>query len=357
MNIAIIDCDLIGREKHRFPNLASMKISAYHKNLGDNVTLKTNYNNLEYYDHVYLSKVFTDTKVDEKILNLPNITYGGTGFYYDKAKNLKEEIEHTKPDYNLYNNFIESKINNGKSKSEFKEYIDYSIGFLTRGCFRKCEFCVNKKYDNVIKHSPLDEFYDSSRKKICLLDDNFLGCKDWKNLLLELISTGKPFKFKQGLDERLLTKEKCNLLFNSKYDGDYTFAFDSIKDYEIIEEKLKLIRSITDRNNIKFYILCGYESTDINDIINTFKRIELLFKYKCIPYIMRYKSSNNEPWKNSEFRGIYITLARWCNQPSFVKKKSFKEFCYIKGNNSSLKYYNEFIKNYPFMEYYLNIKY
>lgn len=31
MNIAIIDADLIGRKKHRFPNLACMKISSYYK--------------------------------------------------------------------------------------------------------------------------------------------------------------------------------------------------------------------------------------------------------------------------------------------------------------------------------------
>ena len=67
---------------------------------------------------------------------------------------------------------------------QFKEYTDYSIGFLTRGCFRKCQFCVNQKYNHVFLHSPLKEFLDESRKKICLLDDNFLGCKHWKEIFL-----------------------------------------------------------------------------------------------------------------------------------------------------------------------------
>lgn len=31
MNIAIIDADLLGSSKHRFPNLACMKLSGYHK--------------------------------------------------------------------------------------------------------------------------------------------------------------------------------------------------------------------------------------------------------------------------------------------------------------------------------------
>lgn len=63
----------------------------------------------------------------------------------------------------------------GKKRSEFKFYLDYSIGYLTRGCFRQCPFCVNRNYKRVQVHSPLMEFYDASRKKICLLDDNFLG--------------------------------------------------------------------------------------------------------------------------------------------------------------------------------------
>ena len=42
MKIAIIDADLIGRKKHRFPNLACMKISGYYKDLGNEVELKLN---------------------------------------------------------------------------------------------------------------------------------------------------------------------------------------------------------------------------------------------------------------------------------------------------------------------------
>src|SRR5574344_342663 len=203
-----------------------MKISAYWKSLGWDVELKTDYDNLAQYDKVIISKVFTDTPIDEKILLLPNVEYGGTGFYFDKAPNLPDEIEHHMPDYHLYDEWIEKQIEKGFKKTEFKGYLDYSIGFITRGCFRKCKFCVNQKYDHVFKASPLTEFYDPTRKKICMLDDNFLGCPDWNNILNELIATNKPFHFKQGIDERLLTKEKCDILFNCKYDGRFIFAFD-----------------------------------------------------------------------------------------------------------------------------------
>lgn len=352
MNIAVIDADLIGRNKHRFPNLACMKISGYHKSKGDSVTLKLDYEDLEVFDEVYISKVFTDTPIPTLELDLlNNVKIGGTGFYFDQAPNLPDEIEHSFPDYQLYNAWIESQVEKGVRKSEFKEYTDYSIGFLTRGCFRKCGFCVNKKYDRVFLHSPLSEFYDPSRPKICLLDDNFLGQCDWRVQLEELIATGKPFKFKQGLDERLLTPEKCELLFNAKYDGEITFAFDNIRDYRMIEKKLKLIREYSQRQ-IKFYVICGFDETGKydrdfwkQDLINTFERIKLLGRYKAIPYIMRFNR-----YEDSPYRGIYITLARWVNQPSFFKTQSFRDYIRLLtdlGEKAPEKYFNQLNTDYP----------
>ena len=175
MRIAIIDADLIGRKKHRFPNLACMKLSGYYKSQGHNVVLKTDYQGLDEFDRIFLSKVFTDTQVPEDVLELGNLECGGTGFYYDKAPKLPDEIEHHMPDYHLYADWVQEKLDAGAKRNEYRFYLDYSIGFLTRGCFRKCQFCVNKNYDRVYPHSPVEEFVDPERKKICLLDDNFLG--------------------------------------------------------------------------------------------------------------------------------------------------------------------------------------
>ena len=134
MNIAIIDADIVGKRKHRFPNLCCMKLSAYHKSIGDSVSLKTDYDNLNVFDKVYISKVFTDTEVpgepkdkskkncdtiaewyaDNWFLNQPNIEYGGTGFFYDKAPPLPEHIEHIMPDYHLYDEWVLAAIDRGR---------------------------------------------------------------------------------------------------------------------------------------------------------------------------------------------------------------------------------------------------
>lgn len=362
MKIAIIDADIIGRNKHRFPNLASMKISSYHKKLGDDVLLETSYDNLENYDKVYISKVFTDTPVPEGITDLSWVECGGTGFYFDKTPDLPYEIEHSFPDYHLYDEWVNQRINEGYKRSEFKEYLDCSIGFITRGCFRKCGFCVNKKYDRVFLHSPLKEFYDPTREKICLLDDNFLGQPHWRECLEELIATDKPFKFKQGLDERLLTPEKCELLFSSKYWGEMTFAFDNIEDYRMIEKKLKLIREYTSRD-IKFYVLCGFDNDNKynadfwrQDLINTFRRIQLLVRYRALPYIMRFNK-----YEESPYRGIYVTLARWCNQPGFFRNLSLNEFIDLtvsKGEKAPAQYRDHLLRDHPLIVHeYFTLRY
>ena len=104
IKVGIIDADLIGRERHRFPNLVCLKLSAYWKEKGAQVTLLLTYDKIFEYDQVYISKVFTDTPCPNKFYSdrwlkqHPKIHVGGTGFYFDKAPNLPDEIEHHMPD-------------------------------------------------------------------------------------------------------------------------------------------------------------------------------------------------------------------------------------------------------------------
>ena len=180
LRIGIIDADFLYRKRHRFPNLACMKISAYWKERGFETELLLDYSQAGEYDRLYVSKVFTDTFVPEHILTRETTIYGGTGFFYDKAPVLPEAIEHHTPDYHLYDQMVKENSAGEKKKKEFQFYTDYSIGFLTRGCFRKCSFCVNKNSTGAVAASPLEEFYDPSRKKLCFLDDNFLPVQGGK---------------------------------------------------------------------------------------------------------------------------------------------------------------------------------
>lgn len=228
---------------------------------------------------------------------------------------------------------------------------------MTRGCFRQCEFCVNKNQKRCIPHSNIREFYDPTRKKICFLDDNFFACSDWRTIIQDVKEIGKPFIFKQGLDERLLTTDKIEEMLSWKYIGRFIFAFDNIADYELIENKLKLLRSVTNKP-CTFYVLCGYDYNNKydnefwnKDIIDLFRRIELLGRYGCYPYIMRH-----ENYKMSPYKGTYMNIATWCNMPHLYAKMSYWDYCrekdkLYKNKSSYLRYYEEGL-NIPDIEKY-----
>lgn len=182
---------------------------------------------------------------------------------------------------------------------------------------------------------------------IYLWDDNVFALEDgWEEIFKELNATKKPFQFRQGLDIRLLDDRRAEVLADSRYHGDFIFAFDHIADKELISKKLELWKNYTNRTT-KLYVLCAYDPTvklatwsrfhldaseeerkqqkkkfELEDVCNTFERIRILMHYGCLPYIMRY-----EAYKDSNYRDLYVQLARWCNQPQFFKKKSFREFC------------------------------
>lgn len=338
MNIGIIDADLLNRKYNIFPNLALMKISSHYKALGHDVSL-IHFNDIDpknlfckKYDKVFISKVFTDTDVPDFMFDLPFVEYGGTGFFFDKATKLPKKIEHSFPDYHLYDKWIKNEMRfHGREKKYFKYYTDFSIGFTTRGCFRHCAFCVNKNEERVYLHSPLSEFVDESRKKICLWDDNILGSPDWESVIRALQATGKPFLFKQGLDIRMLTEKKAEMLANSKYEGNFVFAFDNIADKEMIIKKLVLWNKYTKKKNpcAVLFCFCCFDINDVYDMkfwlkdtVDLLERIRILMEHGARPYIMQFEKHKENPLND-----LYSSIKSWCNSGSCFQKQSLRDFC------------------------------
>lgn len=181
MKIGMIDVD-----GHHYPNLALMKLSAYHKAKGDQVEW---YTGIDYYDRVYLSKVFGFTLDEERVIQADEVVRGGSGYkLFDQW--LPEDIEHICPDYSLYPMFPEA------------------YGFLTRGCVNKCSFCiVPRKEGGIRKHSDITEFLDG-RKSAILMDNNVIA-SDWGLQQIEkIISLKVKVDFNQGIDCRLIARDK-----------------------------------------------------------------------------------------------------------------------------------------------------
>lgn len=362
MNVALIDADLLDGGT-RFPNLALLKMSGWHKAQGNAVRLITSYeqlepdlfsNGAEDYDHIAVSKVFTKSKVPpvlQRLIASGKAIAGGTGFYETGGPVLPPEIEHHMPDYHLYDEYIAA-----HPDGHWDDYKLASIGFTTRGCFRKCPFCVNRKYDRVQRHSPVSEFLDPTRPRIYLWDDNFMAAGEtiFHEVMDELQATGKRFQFRQGLDVRLMTRKKAARLASSKYHGDYIFAFDHI-DQPTVKATLRgldLWRETTTANT-KVYVLVGYDSQDSSDIISMFRRIQMLIERGCVPYIMRHENYNKSP-----YRRLYTQVARWCNQQAIFKKKSFAEFMAMPGNENSQYVAYDFAMEHPDLaDVFYNMKY
>ena len=275
MRIGLIDVD-----SHNYPNLALMKLSAYHKERGDQVEW---WNGLIHYDLVYKSKVFDDTYTEDidYCINADEIIKGGTG--YDLKNVLPSEIEHHYPDYDLY----------GIGSTAY--------GFLMRGCPRGCPFCIVKeKEGNTHTVADLDEFW-RGQKEIVLLDPNITASKECEQHFDRLIKSKAWIVFSQGLDVRMLTEKGADQLNRMKCKMIH-FAWDN---YEFeTYDKLKRIRPLLDHRmeNLRVYVLVNFDTTYEQDLERIYKLRELDYD----PFVMIYdKPSCSKKTRN---------MARWVNQ-------------------------------------------
>lgn len=287
MKIGLIDVD-----GHNFPNLALMKISAWHKQRGDTVDWC---NRLEQYDKVYKAKVFDFTPDDQTVIQADEIFKGGTG--YGLNNKLPRDIENMCPDYGLY--------------PQYKE----AYGFLTRGCPRGCEFCIVGKKEGLRseKVADLKQFWNG-QKEIKLLDPNLLACIDWKELLQQLIDSKAWVDFTQGLDIRLMTDEKADMLNQVKAKMIH-FAWDNyeFKTYEALKRFRPFIN--LDFRRLRVYVLTNFNTTHEQDVERVYKLRELDYD----PYIMIY-DKYNAPQKTRH-------LARYVNNKRIFRTvERFEEY-------------------------------
>lgn len=295
MKIGLIDVD-----GHNYPNIPLMKISAYHKAKGDTVEW---YNPLlsGHMDKVYMSKVFSFSLDYVYPINANEVVKGGTGyaislidgketFNPDKNVCLSEEIEHIYPDYSLY-----------------PKYTDTAFGFLSRGCPRGCDFChVPKKEGRCSrKVADLSEFW-RGQKKIVLCDPNILACTEWEELLQQLIDSKAHVNFNQGLDIRMMTDRKAEMLSQIKIDSIY-FAWDRFSDKDMIQPKFLKFREVSKirQKDLQVYVLCGFKSREVTD--EDLYRISWLRDNGYAPYVMLYDKDHIP--KGHDLR----KLQRWVN--------------------------------------------
>lgn len=281
MKVGLIDVD-----SHNYPNLALMKLSAWHKSRGDTVEWWWGWGQ---YDRVYMSKVFDETYSPDipEPVNAAEIIKGGTGYGMDNK--LPDEIEHIYPDYSLYSELTK----------------DTAYGFLTRGCPRGCHFCIvaEKEGRKSVKVADLSEWW-RGQKIIVLMDPNILAYQDHMELLGQLADSRAWVDINQGLDCRLLTEQNIEAINRLKL-REIHFAWDYMKESKAVLRGLKLYAGLANRKPHGQYgtvfCLTNYDTTMEENLY----RIYTLRDMGYDPYVMVY----DKPHAPREIR----LLQRWCN--------------------------------------------
>lgn len=263
MKIGLIDID-----GHNFPNLALMKISAYHKAQGDSVEWAIP---MLQYDKVYVSKIFDDSPDIETYPLADVIEKGGRAF--DKQKKLPNHIESLYPDYGLYN------ISNT------------AYGYLTRGCPWACDFCDVVNIEGRISHKVADlrQFWNG-QKEVKLLDPNTLASKDGIELLDQLVESQAWIDFTQGVDIKLINDDVIDRMKKIKIKMLH-FAWDGEKHADLIQRNLEYFKKATniDMRKARVYVLTNFNSTLEFDLYRVYRLKAMGYD----PYIMIYNKKHS----------------------------------------------------------------
>lgn len=294
MKIGLIDVD-----GHNFPNIALMKISAWHKARGDSVEWWWGWGQ---YDRVYISKVFDETysKDIPDPLNAKEIIRGGTGYGLDNK--LPKEIDRMYPDYSLYPQYTK----------------DTAYGFLTRGCPNNCPFCIvcAKEGRKSCKVADLSDWWNG-QKNIVLCDPNLLACRDHMDLLGQLADSKAWVDMNQGADARMLTEKNIEALNRVKFKRIH-FAWDLMDRSEQIIKGLNLYLEqgkIKDPRRRCVYVLTNFNTTMEENLYRVYTLCDMGYD----PFVMVY----DKPHAPREVR----LLQRWCNNKRVFKTTArFEDF-------------------------------
>jgi hypothetical protein len=264
MKVLLFDLD-ISPHRRPFPNLALMKLSAYHKRNGDEIFL-LNFP-LCQPDKTYVSCVFTWNNDNQ--YRLPQgAMKGGSGL--DLKVELPLVVEHMMPDYSLYPG------------------ANFSVGFTSRGCIRSCPWCiVPQKEGNIMAAGKIYDFWDRKHRLIILLDNNLLAAPNWRQTLEDLASEDVYVDFNQGLDIRLVNEEVVTYLRRLKFKR-LRFSFDALELESQVRAGVKLLTDAgINSRRLSFYVLFGFGKDR-----TAVKRMKILDNLNVDIYPMAYRGPN-----------------------------------------------------------------
>jgi radical SAM superfamily enzyme YgiQ (UPF0313 family) len=355
----------------KYPPLGLMKISTYHKMKGDEVKFVKGCNmdvQYQYWDRIYIATLFTWTWEEtvktiqfyrSTLFNMagkcyvggvlaslmPDELYNATGIppvvgLLDNPNKINQNdniiIDKLPPDYAI----IEQVENNDFHYN----YKDSYIGYSTRGCVWKCEFCAVRTFEpKFIPYVDIKKWVlevkntYGERQNLLLMDNNVLASNRFHEIIDDIKSlgfvkgakfgkTGKKriVDFNQGLDPQFLDEEKMKRFAEIPIEP-MRIAFDDIGDKDTYIKAVRLAHKYGQKD-LSNYILYNFKDTPddfyerlrINIELNEeFSKNNSMTNTAIYSFPMRYipldaKTRNidtgNLHWNKKYLRGVQAIL-------------------------------------------------
>ena len=334
--------------KNKYPPLGLMKISAYHKKLGDEVVFCKGKNKSfqeEKWDRIYIATLFTfywNTTIEtikyylKSVRNSEDVFIGGP-----MATIMADEIHCQKK---LENITILKGLLDKPNLLDKTEYIvddmipDYSIIDIskntnityeypvkdayfvhtTRGCVRKCEFCAVPQIEPTFKSyvdikpkiKSICERY-GNRRDLMIMDNNILASPKFPQIIDDIVQCGfgidnNDYKYKVNDKERV---RKRFVDFNQGLDA--RLLYDKPEKMKLLARvAVKPLRIAFDHADDAFvatYTKCMWMAAEnnIKDVSNY-----ILFNFEDTPSDL-YKRLEVNVWLNKEFEEKNLKTRIW----------------------------------------------
>lgn len=271
------------------PNLALMKLAHWHKARGDQVTVTRSIERDLFepnYDRVYGSAIFkfSQLRVMRFRLQWPGAIVGGTG---TESTRTVEELIGSEYEHYDYEGWPD---------------VDYSIGFLQRGCRLKCKFCVVAAKEGKPRSSNSVAGVwrgEPHARKLHILDNDFFGNPEWRERIAEIRAGKFRVCLSQGINTRLLDDEGAEALASIEYRDTkferrrlYT-AWDNLKDEERFFAGVdRLERAGVPPTNLMAYMLIGFDKAETWERL--WRRFNRMVERGVKPYPMVYDRSRRD---------------------------------------------------------------
>jgi len=276
MKVVLYDVD------SKIPNFALMKLSGYYKSKGYQTILSRKVRQIP--ANLYFASVIFNSEKSLKQINKlteiygENISIGGTGV--ELKTTLPDKAERFFPDYKLY----------GHTK--------YALGFLTRGCNKRCAFCVVPKKEGYLQpnYSTFDDFIPKGQLNVMLLDNNLLAAPNAHDLLEEIAKRRLNVNFSQTLDIQYLTdkiyqKLKMVNSVNSRFTRQMIyFSCNTLKQAEWFSMQSDKLKSFG-RERVTVVIMYGFDTRLSED----FQILKKMKKLALVPFVQEYKPISGVP--------------------------------------------------------------